>query len=544
MRYLVFALFMCFGMAAFLPASAEKSDPEHQHHQQHELGHVKFSTSCSSEAESRMQTGVALLHHMMYDQAVPAFEAAARADDNCAIAHWGLAMTQLRPLWAPPTQAEFEKGHAAAQRALEIGAPTEREQAYIAAVAAYFDDDEALNHRARLAAWTRAQQAVHTAHPDDVDAGAFYALSQLATASPDDREFRQQAAAGRLLEQLHARAPEHPGIFHYLIHAYDNPALAGQATEVAHGYDELAPNVPHALHMPSHIFVRLGKWPEVIDWNTRSAEAALRQPVGGATSLHHVHALDYKLYAHLQQGEDKKARQVLEEINAVDNYQVHDAGAYGIAAAQARYPLERGEWEQAAALPLPTQTHSAFPWDDYPHHQSITWFARGLGAARSGDLDAAREAVSTLDELHQRAIDAGENYWAILVDARRKTVAAWTAFGDGNRDDALRLMREAADREDSVDKHPVTPSEVRPARELLGEMLVLLDRPEEAIEAYETALQVSPNRLNSLYGAGRAAEIAGREELARRYYEQVAELTTDDAEREALRHVRAFLAQR
>jgi tetratricopeptide (TPR) repeat protein len=526
------ALAVCAGLMTASAAAAT------QHHGQH--GKVAFATSCSEAANAHIQTGLALVHHMMYDQAEPEFLAAAAADAGCAMAQWGLAMTQLRPLWAPPTRAEFDKGRAAVLRARELDAPTPREQQYVEAIAAYFDDVPSVDHRTRVRAWHAAHRALHEAHPDDVDAGALYALSLLATAPPDDREFRQQAAAGALLEELHSRAPEHPGVFHYLIHAYDNPLLASRAVEVARAYDQLAPDVPHALHMPSHIFVRLGMWPDVVAWNERSAAAALRQPVGNATSLHHAHAIDYALYAELQQGRDEAARKLLGQIAAVDNYQHHDAGAYAIAAAPARFALERGDW--VAAAELPARTHGAFSWDDYPHHESITHFARGLGAARSGDVEAARVSLAKIEDLQRRTVDAGEQYWSVLVDARRQTVMAWIAFADGSHDAALRHMQAAADREDSVDKHPITPSAVRPARELLGDMLVALGDPEAAIEAYETALAVSPRRLNSLYGAGRAAELAGLDQLARSYYERIAALTADDAEREDLHHVRAFLA--
>lgn len=507
---------------------------------QDDLGTVRFETSCSPEVQADFERGLALLHHMMYEQADGVFKGVAADDPFCAMAYWGMAMTQLHPLWAPPTDQAVRRGQEAVREARARGALTRREQAYIDAIAAYFEGAPEEPHAERLSAWEEAQKEVHEAYPNDVDAGAFYALSHLATAPADDREFTHQRRAGALLEELRAEHPEHPGLFHYTIHAYDNPALAERAVDVARGYDDIAPSVPHALHMPSHIFVRLGMWKEVIDWNIRSAEAALEQPVGGKTSMHHAHALDYLIYAYLQRGQDRKAGEVVDAIRAVDPYQDHFAAAYSMAAVPARYVLERGEWAEAAGLPARIQ--DAFPWDRYPQYEAITYFARGLGAARSGDLDAAREAIGTLDDLYEQTVEAGEDYWAVQVEVKRRTVAAWVAYAEGRYEEAVDRMREAADLEDSVDKHPVTPGAVRPARELLGDMLVRLERPVDAIEAYQAALEISPNRFKSLYGIGRAAEMAGKYERAREAYAEIAELTAaSDTERAEITRAKAFL---
>jgi tetratricopeptide (TPR) repeat protein len=510
-------------------------------HRHGDIGQVSFPISCNDAAQQRFDVGLALVHHMMYEQAEEQFAAAAEADADCAMAHWGIAMTQLHPLWDPPTERAFAKGRAAVERGKALSPPTERERGWLDAAGAYFQDDASLGHRARLAEWEAAQRALHEAHPEDIDAGAFHALARLATASPEDQTFSNQAEAGELLETLLARAPEHPGLFHYTIHAYDNPVLAQRGVKVAHGYDQLAPDVPHALHMPSHIFVRLGMWPEVASWNIRSAEAALRQPVGDATSMHHIHALDYLIYAHLQQGKDEKAREVLAEVESIDNYQDSFGSAYGIAAAQARYPLERAQWEQAAKLP--PRTHAEFPWERYPWAEAITYFARGLGAARSGDLTGATEAIETLDGFHERTVEAGDTYWAVHVDAQRTTIAAWIAYGEERYDQALALMRQAADTEDSVDKHPVTPGAVLPARELLGEMLLEQGDAAGALRAYEKSLATSPGRANALLGAGRAAELAGERQQAERYYRRAMEITAEgDGERPGLAYAAAFMA--
>ena len=505
------------------------------------VGKVDFPISCGAEAQSGFEYGLALLHHMMYGQAEKAFAAVAKMAPDCAMAHWGVAMTWFHPLWAPPSKADLQKGQAAVEQAKALPAPTEREQAYIAAVEAFYTDWDTVDHATRIAAWEAAQEKIHKANPDDIDAGAFYALAHVATAPKADKTFAHQKAAGALLEALRAKAPEHPGLFHYTIHAYDNPMLASRALDVAQGYDKIAPEVPHALHMPTHIFVRLGIWPDTIDWNTRSAAAALKQSTGGVTSLHYIHALDYLMYAYLQQGQDKMAQEVLGQVNTVDNHQDSFASAYGIAAAQARYPLERGEWADAAKLPL--RTHAAFPWEKYPQFESITYFARGLGAARSGDVAGAQQAVNKLDAFHAAAVDAGQTYWAVLVDAQRQTVGAWVALAEGKQDEALQSMRQAADLEDSVDKHPVTPGAVLPARELLGDMLALLEKPAEALAAYEASLSVSPNRFNSLYGAGRAAELVGDTEQAKSHYANLVQLAAKaDGDRAGIEQAKAFLA--
>jgi tetratricopeptide (TPR) repeat protein len=354
-----------FSIATFITFSLfNYAYAQHGHqHVEHDHGVVDFKTSCNVESQEHFEHGLGMLHHMMYDQAIDIFNEAVDADPDCAMAYWGIAMTQLRPLWAPPTDREFKKGFEAIEKAASLSVPTEREQDYINALNVFYSTKQETNYRKGVKAWELALEEVHKKYPDDIDAAAFYGLSLLATAPPDDKTYANQRKAGALLEEYFEHAPEHPGLFHYIIHAYDNPVLAERGIQFAHEYDKLAPDVPHALHMPSHIFVRVGKWDETIDWNRRSADAALRQPVGDLTSMHHAHALDYMIYGYLQQGRDEKAQAVLDELNAVENYQP-GVTAYNITAAQARYPLERGQWEEAAGLPL--RVHSDFPWDDYP----------------------------------------------------------------------------------------------------------------------------------------------------------------------------------
>ncbi len=506
------------------------------------VGTVDLPNSCKSEVQEQINRAVALVHHMMYGDSRKIFTAITVDDPECAMAHWGIAMTLFHPLWAPPSEAELAEGWKAVQKAVGLNPPTAQEKAYVAAAEAFYKDWEKVNHKTRIVRWEGAQEKLYRAHPGDIEAGAFYALAHLATAPKGDKTFAHQKHAGRLLEALHAKAPEHPGLFHYIIHAYDNPMLASRAVKVARGYLKLAPNVPHALHMPSHIFVRLGMWPDVIEWNSRSAAVANKLSLGKPFSLHAIHAIDYLMYAYLQQANDTKAHQVLTEVNGVKRYQDSFASAYGIAAAQARYFLERQRWAEAAQLPV--RVHSTFPWDKYPWHESITYFARGLGAARNGRLAEVPKALEKLDSFYGLAVEAKQKYWAIQVDSQRQSVAAWKTFAEGKKIPALTMMQAAADLEDSVDKHPVTPGAILPARELLGEMFLLVEQYGKAREAFEKSLQISPNRFNSLYGAGYAAEKTGELEAAKSYYTKLVEMIADDGtDRPRVKQARVFLAK-
>jgi tetratricopeptide (TPR) repeat protein len=507
------------------------------------LGEVNFPVLCSPDVQAQFNKGLALLHNMMYLQSEKEFKAIAKLDPDCAMAYWGIAMTLFHPLWAPPKEHELKSGSEAAQKAALLKPPAKREQAYIAAVNAFYRDWESTAHPARIAAWEKAQEKVFKDNPNDIDAGALYALSHLATAPKGDKTFKHQEKAGQLLEKLRKKAPKHPGLFHYTIHAYDNPKFASRALEVAKEYDKIAPDAPHAQHMPSHIFVRMGMWTLVSEWNVRSAAAAKKQSRPGELSLHYIHAMDYLMYAYLQKTQDKLALATLNEINDVKNYQDSFVSAYGIAGAQARYYLEQRQWAEAAKLPL--RTHRTFLWDKYPQYEAITYFARGLGMARSGDVTGALNEIKVLDKLYELTVKAGQEYWAVLVDSQRKTVDAWSAYSKGETDKALQIMKKAADIEDSVDKHPVTPGAVLPARELFGDMLVLSGRYGEAIDAYETSLLISPNRFNSLYGAGHAAEKAGDLKKASFYYSNLVELASGvDSDRPSLKRAKTFLSKK
>ena len=483
-----------------------------------------------------------MLHHMMYAQAEKEFRSLVASEPDCAMAYWGIAMTLFHPLWpGEPTEAELQQGSQAIEMAKSLQPPTDRERAYIGATEAYYRNWRNKSHPERIAAWKTAQNTVYQNNRDDIDAAAFYALALLATAPKTDKSYTHQRAAGVILEDLYSREPEHPGVVHYLIHAYDNPELASRALEAARAYDKIAPNVPHALHMPTHIFTRLGIWTDSIDWNTRSAKAALNYPVNGAISHHYLHALDYLIYAYLQGAEDDKAKAVLDQMNERDNYQQTFVTGYALAALPARYTLERKQWHDAAGLEVPAR--DSFPWENYPEVEAIIHYARGLGAARDGDAPGAREALSALDTIHTRLVAAGQQYWGVLVDAQRKTVAAWLDFSEDRKDSAIQLMDEAARLEESVDKNPVTPGSVLPARELLGEMLLQSGNPDKAIKAFETSLETAPNRFNSLYGAGLAAERKGDRESAKSYYDSLLQISARaDGNRPELAQAHRFLS--
>lgn len=531
---------LLIGIVALLTVSVQQiSAQDHQH----TYGDVDFSISCSEEAQKAFTNGLALLHHMMYEQAEAQFTEASKADPKCAMAHWGVAMTVIHPLWGErPTDEALQKGEQALAKAKELPPPTERERAYIKALEPFFDGWNSTEYADQLNAFESGYKQLHTNYPDDIDGAAFYALGHLATAPKEDKNFTHQKKAGKLLERLYAEAPRHPGLSHYIIHSYDNPMLASHAIDVARGYDKIAPEVPHALHMPSHIFVRRGLWEDVIDWNQRSAEAALRYPVDGMVSMHYAHAMDYLTYAYLQRGEDKKAHKVLETVNAASNQQPSLATAYAIAAVNARYPLERRKWDEAAMLPL--HKHTNFPWTDFPAAETIIHFTRGMGAARLGDFEDARKAIAELKTLRNKLTDAGEDYWATLTDAQRITVMAWLAYAEEEEDRALALMKEAADKEDALDKHPVTPGHMLPARELLGDMLLKMNHPKEALQAYEASLATSAQRFNSLFGAAQAAELLGDTKKAKHYYTMLMDMSAkDDSGRPAIFRARKFVAE-
>ena len=490
------------------------------------IGVVRFETSCAPEVTDVFNRAVSLLHSFWFPEARAAFEQALRVDPQCAIAYWGIALTHwgnpFAGLRAPQTIA---LGKTAIDKGLSTGKPTERERAYLDAVAHLFANDDVRTQRARVLEHEAAMGKLAAAYPNDVEAQIFWALAITQAAEPEDKTFVRQLKAGAILEPLFDRMPKHPGLAHYIIHAYDVPPLAAKALPAALAYADIAPAVPHALHMPSHTFTRVGMWRESVATNQRSAETAERTKEPGAV----LHALDYMAYAYLQMGMDSQAKEVVERANRLV---ATGANPFALAAIPARYALERQQWAEAANLSVPT---FAAP----PYVEAMTRFARAIGAARSGDTKAAAPEIDRLQALRERALAMQDTYWAEIIDIQRRGALAWVLFGEGKTREALDAMRAAADAEDATEKSAVTPGPLAPAREMLGFMLLQSGRYEEALAAFDAAIAKEPNRFLSLYGAGRAAERAQRQELARKYYRQIATICKDASdERPELVHAR------
>lgn len=509
---------------AALPGAAQESH-EHHHPEGETLGRVHFPITCKPEVQPAFDRAMALLHSFGYETAREAFVAVAEQDPACGMARWGVAMTYYHPIWAPPTPAELASGRAAAEEAARLGARSEREQGYIAALGAFYRDADKLDHRTRAAVYKTSMEKLATAFPEDDEAAIFHALALLGTAPPTDKTYAQQKQAAEILNRLLPEHPDHPGILHYVIHAFDYPELASLALPAARNYAKVAPSSPHALHMPSHIFTRLGLWEESIASNLDSAAAAKRQVARthpGATAFDDLHALDYLEYAYLQRGDDRKAREVLEEVAKASRFDDPNfAAGFALAAVPARYALERHDWRTAAALAAPAVE---IPWERFSYARGITSFANALGSAHIGDLDRARKALAELQALHAalaKQPPAGPYDWVGQVDAMYLAAAGWVASAEGRKEEAVKSLTAAAEKEEAVGKHPVTPGAILPARELLGDLLLELGKPKEALAAYEASLAGAPKRFNSLAGAARAAELAGEQARARSLYQEL-----------------------
>ena len=506
------------------------------------LGRVRFPITCSATAQEKFEAAVALLHHMMYVEARSAFEGVAREDPNCAMAHWGIAMTLFQPLWPTrPSELELARGLVEVEMATAAGLATDRERAFVDATRAFFDPSDGPDYFTRLARFETAMERAYTAYPDDPEVATFYALAHLATASRSDPTLAHQERAAKILAEVFQGEPTHPGAIHYTIHADDVQERAELAVDAARNYDAIAPSVPHALHMPTHIYVRLGAWEEVIDWNRRSADAALERPAGSHTSHHYAHAVDYLIYAYLQRADDERAADLLSEANEIDDYQQTFVSAYALASMPARYLVERREWRLAATL-VPRRP-AAFPWESFPQAEALTHFARGLGAARVGDLQMAREALDTLRTLRERSAETGEEYWARQIGLEASAVEAWLAWAQGRESEALLLMAGAAELEATSEKDPVTPGALQPAIELMGDLFLEAGRPGEALRAYERSLEMWPKRFNSLLGAARAAVAAGAPERAEAFYRELLEQAEETSGRAGVVEARRFLSR-
>jgi hypothetical protein len=496
------------------------------------LGKVVFTNSCSPAVQEKLLRGIAMLHSFYYSATQKAFEEVAAEDNACAIAAWGYAsILMLNPLsgiGASPKNAQLAQ--AAIDKGRQMGAKTERERDYLEAVAAYYEDFANRTERARQLARVKAYEALATKYPTDDEAQIFYALYLAGTQTPSDQSYSAYLKAAGILEKQFVKHPNHPGVAHYLIHSYDAPPIAVQGVPAARRYADIAPDAPHALHMPSHIFTRVGEWANSAATNRRAAAVAQKSSEPDQA----LHAMDYMTYAYLQLARDGEARKVFDEARTVDANLPAATGPYALAAMPARYALERGAWREAAQLkPVPSK---------YPYTEAMTQFARALGAARSGDPAAAQKDVERIVALRDELKTAKSEYWANEVEVMRLASIAWVALAQKKSNEALGLMRQAADIEDRSDKNIVTPGRILPARELLGDMLMELKRPAEALKEYEASQLREPNRYRGLYGAGQAAAQSGNRDKARHYFSKLIELAGSGDIRPEMEKARRYLA--
>jgi tetratricopeptide (TPR) repeat protein len=510
-------------LLAFLTFSLPVAWPDEGHpHKltEQEIGSVHFDTSCTKAVETNFQQAVALLHSFQYEHARGRFEDIARREPTCAIAQWGIAMSHYHGLWDNGDMAAGRNALRQAQAvAAENSKTTAREKAYIEALAEIYRED-GKDKTAHAQAFEQKMAAVQAAYPDDSEAAIFHALSLAITAAKTDKTFANQRKCGEILEPVFVRQPQHPGIAHYIIHCYDNPVLAEQGLGAARAYAKIAPASAHANHMPSHIFTRVGLWDESIASNLRSAElaaAAESTSANGEARDQRLHAMDYMEYAYLQSGRLQQAKAVLDQMNSLPPVaSLTLTGDYALGAIPARYAIESRSWKQASGLQVRAES---VPWA-----QALTWVAVGVGSARSNNLARAVQAEQTLASLRDDTAKQNNTYWSSQVEVQRREVAAWIAQGNGKSADALSQMRSAAELEESMDKHAVTPGAVTPAREMLAEMLMLEKHPQDALVEYEAVLKATPNRFNALYGAASAADAAGNASLATQYFWKLLEV--------------------
>ncbi|WLB55668.1 tetratricopeptide repeat protein [Bradyrhizobium sp. 521_C7_N1_3] len=497
-----------------------------------QLGSVHFQTSCNDVAQRRFDRGMRYQHSYWYANAKEIFEEAIKADPTCGMAYWGIALTYMdNPHNAIP-KPNLAPGLAAIMKAKEIGAATERERDYIDALMVMYADYDKIPHAQRMRMLRDAQARVAAKYPDDDEAQIAYAITLNTSADLNDKTYAQQIKGAAILEPISRRLPMHPGVTHYLIHLYDYPALAQKGLDAANRYAKIAPAAPHAQHMPSHIYTRVGYWRESIDSNTASVKAAMAEKSVG----NYLHAQDYMVYAYLQLGQDKQARAVIDDMIKETDFKATVAAAdYALAASPARYAIDRGDWEGASQLPVrPSNLNFAM---------AVTHFARALGAARSGKPEAAKADTQKLAELRDKLKDANDNYWSGIVDIQRQVAVAWLLYAEGRYDEALNAMSAAADAEDKTEKHVITPGPLAPARELYGFMLLDRGMPKEALAAFEATKAKEPNRLHAFAGAAKAAEALGDREAARQNCQQLVTLTASaDSERPEVAAAKQYLA--
>jgi tetratricopeptide (TPR) repeat protein len=521
-------------------------------------GKVEFPVSCAPAAQSEFSRGVALLHSFFYEEARRVFTSVAERDPKCAMAQWGIAMTWWHPIWTPPTPDEMIAGKAAIEKAMAMNAGTDRERGFITALNVYYNTPDGSNaggvgqschgpvgSRDRVLAYEKAMHQLRDKCPDDFEVQTFYAFAVLGVgyATPSDTRLSKQLEAAAIFEKLWKQNANHPGVVHYLIHCYDYPELAQRGLAAAQSYDSIAPWVPHALHMPSHIFTRLGMWDESIAANRSSAAAsrayaAMRHR--DATEAEELHALDYMAYSYLQEAQDTEAKKIVDLAAKVrkTNPELEFSAAYALAAIPTRYAFERNDWATAATLAIPNLPH----WSSFPFMEALIEYGHALGRAHTGDLDGARKAIARMQELRDATKDPKFDYFKNHLDLQMQAASAWVAAAGGKKNEAIEMLRRAADAEDILGKHPVSPGAFAPIREQLGGLLLEVGQSKEAQQEFERALKIYPGRFRGLYGAARAAEQNGNKKDATRYYSKLAAQTAKSSgPRDELNHVREFL---
>jgi hypothetical protein len=497
------------------------------------LGTVHFETSCNADAQKLFDRGMLYQHSFWYRASHKVFDDVLKADPECGIADWGIALSLLLNPHTPPPVKNLAEGAAALAKAKEVGAKTQRERDYLDALGVMYADYDKVDHRTRIVAYAKAMEQLAQRYPQDDEAQIHYALALNTSASAADKTYANQLKGASVLEPIALRQPEHPGVAHYLIHLYDYPPIAEKGLDAARRYAKIAPAAAHAQHMPSHIFTRVGYWRDSIASNLEAARVAKadKEPSD------QLHAMDYLVYAYLQIGQDQKASDVIDEMNKVASINENFIpGPYALAASPARYAIERADWKAASELqvrPGPLM-----------HVQAMTHFARALGAARSGNPEAAKADIAKLGELRDKLRDAKDAYWSGQVDIQAQVASAWVLNAEGKQDDALKAMSAAADAEDKTEKHPVTPGVPKPARELYGEMLLQRGLAREALGAFDATLKKEPNRLGAYMGAAKAAEKSGDDAKARDYYEKIVAMADGaDQTRTEIADARTFLSR-
>lgn len=506
-------------------------------------GTVQFTDGCSPSLDSLISFGLALIHHMTYEDAEYTFNKVIENDPDCFWGYWGKAMTYIHPLWPDIMDtATLEKGYILCMQAFSL-AKTEKEKLYAGAVTAYYEDGVNKTQQERLAAFRDGWMEARKNLPDDIEAQMFSVLAMLATVSPADKSYRVQLEVGETAEKVLNIIPDHPAGFHYAIHAYDVPPLAHKALDVARNYYKIAPEIPHALHMPSHIFTRLGYWEESIEMNSRSANAALRLPAGDQISGHYSHALDYLCYAYLQISEFEKAEEIVNVLSTlIGEFQAVGATAYSLAAIPARILLEYHNWDEAANLSV--VNYNNFRWEKFPMYEALTYYAKGIGAGRSGDTAVAIKSLEKLEALQSSFKGSESNkYWYNQLEIQIQAVKAWLHFAKNEKDKAVEIMMDAADLEDATEKNPITPGHLLPVREMLADLFMEIGQPNEAHNHYVRSLENNPNRFNSLYGAGRSAELIGDVKKASFYFNGLIKLN-ENSDRQQVQYAKGYLGKK